>query len=114
MGDLGLREMAPVEGLILPIVFAKREGRHGLGHLVTKVKRMRGIDVVAARLGQLSKQEEGIAGGDMEPGPHHVHLPTLGENAEVGIANRGGKPIKFGGMGEKMDQLEVFVPDRMA
>ncbi|MFT5191449.1 MAG: signal recognition particle subunit SRP54 [Verrucomicrobiales bacterium] len=25
-----------------------------------------------------------------------------------------GKPIKFGGMGEKMDQLEVFVPDRMA
>ena len=61
MADLGLRQVTPVEGLVLPVVLAERERGHGLGHLIAEVEGVAGIDVGATHLGEAIEQCERIA-----------------------------------------------------
>ena len=54
--------MPPIEGLILPVILAESESRDRLGHLITKLEGMAGIDIIPAMLGELVKKGEGVVG----------------------------------------------------
>ena len=55
---------------------------------------MAGIDIVAARFGELPEEREGIGRSKVQPGTDDVDGVSLGEDPKVGVADRRGKPIE--------------------
>ena len=80
--------MPPIEGLILPVILAEGESCDRLGHLITKIESMAGIDIIPAMLGKLVEKGEGVAGSQMQAAAHQMNFTPLREHPEVRVANR--------------------------
>ena len=82
-------QIAPIEGLILAVIFPKGQGSHCLCHFIAEIEGMAGIDIVTAVGCQQIKQGKRIAGSQVKPPSHQVNLPPLGEDSKVWVANGG-------------------------